>query len=133
MVSRRSIPHFVVFNMFIESHEILKFDRGPESFLVSWGFTNNSILSTGAVEFEFEWEAAGRLRPEGRQRQADYPWEAASRLRPEGRQRQADNPWERQADCGPKADSGKPTTRGNGKPIAARRPTAASRQPERDC
>ena len=92
--------------MFIESHEILKLDRGPESFIVSWGFTKNSILSTGAVEFEFEWEAASRLRPEGRQRQAN-------------------NPWERQTDCGPKADIGKPQPVGTASRL---RPAGQQRQ-----
>ena len=64
----------------------------------------NVISSTGTGKFEFEAGAVSRLRPEGRQRQTDNPRGAASRLR--------------QASCGPKTSSGKPT--------------AASRQPERE-
>ena len=56
-----------------------------------------NVLPTYTGKFEFEAGAVSRLRPECRQRQADNPRGAASQLR--------------QASCGPKTSSGKPTTR----------------------
>ena len=116
MLSVSLLLGVIVYGSF-ENLELLNIARGCPCFINTTEHANKYVLEVSNFAFA---GAASRLRPEGRQRQADSGM-PTTRV-------------ERQANCGPKAYSGKPTAacrqpEWSGKPTAAGRPTAARRLP----